>query len=362
MFTQTAARLLGLAEAWVTPHGIDRYVELVAPRFSTSEVRARIDEVRRPTPDSVTLTLAPNRQWPPFEAGQHTQLTVEIDGVRHTRCYSMCSSAHRRDGRFELTVKAHPEGLVSRHLVDHARPGVIVGLSRPQGDFTLPDPRPERLLLISGGSGITPVLSMLRTLCDEGHEGEVTFVHYCLTEHDQIAGDEPSDLAARFPNIRAVRVFTDQPGSGDLDGYFDEHQLAAADPHWREASVFVCGPAPLMDAVTDHYAAAGLADHVVREAFTLTQFVGEAGDVGGTLRFDRSAVDIASDGTPLLEQAERAGLRPDHGCRMGICHTCTRRLAGGAVRNVVTGEVIDEPDVEIRLCVNAPVGDVVVDL
>jgi ferredoxin-NADP reductase len=363
MFTETALRrLVGVADEWLTPHGIDRYVELVAPRFSTTEVRARVVAVDRPTADTVALTLAPNRRWTSFLAGQHTLLTVEIDGVRHTRCYSMSSSAHRRDGRIELTVKAHPHGTVSRHLVDRARVGLVVGLSPPQGSFTLPDPRPGRLLLISGGSGITPVLSMLRTLCDEDHRGAVTFLHYCLTARDLIAADELRDIAARFPDVRVVRVFTDEPGAGDLDGFFSAAQLARADPLWAEAQAFVCGPAPLMDAVGEHYAAAGLADRLEREAFTLSQVVGEAGTVGGTLRFHRSDVEIDSDGSPLLEQAERAGLRPDHGCRMGICHTCTRRLSCGTVRNVVTGEMTTEADVDVRLCVNAPVGDVTIDL
>ncbi len=355
-------RSIGLLDALVSPHPFDRYAELVAPTFSSTEVRGRIVAIEHETADSVTLTVAPNRNWRGFEAGQHVALTVEIDGVRHTRCYSMSSSAHRTDGRFQLTVKAHPQGTVSRHLVARARVGDVVGLTVAQGDFTLPTPRPARLLLVSGGSGITPVLSMLRTLCDEGHDGDVTFLHYCLTAADQVAAAELDALAARHPNVRVVRVFTDEPGAGDLDGFFSAEQLEAAEPHWRDATVYVCGPAPLMDAVQAHHDAAGLAGQVRVEAFTLPQVIAEAGAVGGTLRFDASGLSVASDGRTLLEQAEEAGLQPAHGCRMGICHTCTRSLRCGTVRNVVTGEVTDEADVHIRLCVNAPVGDVAIDL
>jgi ferredoxin-NADP reductase len=362
MFTQTVERVLDTAEAWVTPHGLDGYVGLVAPRFSRREIRARVVAVEHPTADTVTLTLHPNRRWTPFRAGQYTAVTVEIDGVRHTRCYSLCSSAHRRDGRVEITVKAHPHGRVSAFLVDRARPGMIVGLSAPQGNFTLPDRRPERTLLISGGSGITPVLSMLRTLCDEGHQAPVTFLHYCLTPDDLVAAGELAAIERRFPNVTVIRVFTDTPGRGDLDGFFCAAQLVAAEPHWADAQAFVCGPTPLMDAVVNHYTDAGLGHQVEREAFTLPQFVSEAGAIAGTIRFDRSGLDVASDGAPLLVQAEQAGLAPDHGCRMGICHTCTRTLRCGTVRNLVTGEVTDEADTDIRLCVNAPVGDVVVDL
>lgn len=355
-------RSVGLLDALVSPHSIERYVELVAPTFAVTEVRGRITAVQHETADSVTLTVAPNRNWSGFDAGQHVLLSVEIDGVRHTRCYSMRSSAHGADDRFQLTIKAHPHGTVSRHLVDHARVGDVLGLSPAQGQFTLPTTRPARLLLISGGSGITPVLSMLRTLCDEGHDGQVTFLHYCLTAADQVAPAELDALAAQHPNVRIVRVFTDQPGAGDLDGFFSAEQLQAVDPQWSDATAYVCGPAPLMEAVQGHYAAAGLADQVHVEAFTLPQLIAEAGAVGGTLRFDASGLSVASDGRVLLEQAEDAGLAPEHGCRMGICHTCTRSLRCGTVRNVVTGELTSEAEVPIRICVNAPVGDVAIDL
>ena len=175
-------RLLGsgLLEALAAPHGVDRYLELVRPSWSLHEARAEVIEVRRQTADSVTLTLRPNENWKGFRTGQFVRLTVEIDGVRHTRCYSPACSEHAPD-RIEITVKAHPEGLVSGFLNRAARPGMVVGLSAADGDFVLPADRPERLLLISGGSGITPVISMLRTLCDEGHAGAVTFVHYAPT-------------------------------------------------------------------------------------------------------------------------------------------------------------------------------------
>ena len=166
-------RLLGspLLEALAAPHGVDRYLELIRPSWSLHATRAEVVDVRRQTSDSVTLTLRPNENWQGFSTGQFVRLTVEIDGVRHTRCYSPACSEHAAGGALELTVSTHPEGKVSRYLRDHARPGMVVGLTPADGDFVLPDARPEHLLLISGGSGITPVMSMLRTLCDEGLPG-----------------------------------------------------------------------------------------------------------------------------------------------------------------------------------------------
>src|SRR2546426_7628614 len=202
-------RLLGsgLLEALAAPHGVDRYLELIRPSWSLREIRAQVIEVRRQTADSVTLTLRPNENWKGFGTGQFVRLTVEIDGVRHTRCYSPACSEHAPD-RIEITVKAHTEGQVSGFLNRAARRRMVVGLSAADGDFILPADRPERLLLISGGSGITPVMSMLRTLCDEGHAGAVTFVHYAPTRNDVIYRGELGEIAARHPNVRVAHVYT----------------------------------------------------------------------------------------------------------------------------------------------------------
>ncbi|HVT77632.1 MAG TPA: ferredoxin reductase [Acidimicrobiales bacterium] len=328
------------------------FTESLVRRTVNGLVHGRIVAVDRSATSSVLLTIEPNRNWAGFRAGQYTQLSVEIDGVRHTRCYSMCSVAGT-DRRFQLGIKAHPDGLVSQWLVANAAPGMLVGLTPAAGEFVLPDARPTRTLLVSGGSGITPVLSMLRTLCAEGHTGPVTFLHFNQSPEGVLCGDEIAALAAAHPNVRVVTAYNE---------LLTEAHLDAADPQWRDADAFVCGPAPMMDAVRGHYAAAGAPQRFHHEAFTLTAFVGEAGDVGGAVRFAGSALEVASDGRTLLEQAEAAGLTPQNGCRMGICHTCPRRLARGTVRNVVTGELTSDPDVNVRICVSVPVGDVEIDL
>lgn len=369
MFTETIARralrrVVRVADSLATPHGVDRYLEQLMPTWSSTEVRGRITDVDRTAAGSTILTIEPNGNWAGFRAGQYTQLSIEIDGVRHTRCYSMASAA---DGSktFQLGVKAHPEGLVSRHLLANAVAGMVVGLTPATGDFHLPDARPERLLLISGGSGITPVLSMLRTLCAEGHAGPVTFLHYATTPDAMLFRDEVAALEHAHDDLTVVTVFDD--GSGDLTGFLDETHLDAADPQWRDADVYVCGPAPLMESVRRHYDEAGASERFHQEAFTLPMFVGEADAVGGSVRFGSSDVTVESDGRPILEQAEKAGLTPNSGCRMGICHTCTRSLTCGTVRDAVTGELTTgtrsaDTGVEIRVCVSVPVGDVEIDL
>ncbi|MEY2474381.1 MAG: stearoyl-CoA 9-desaturase oxidoreductase [Actinomycetota bacterium] len=328
------------------------FTESLVRRTLRGLVHGRVVAVDRSATGSVALTIEANANWTSFRAGQYTQLSVEIDGVRQTRCYSMCSVA---DGgrRFQLGIKAHPQGLVSQWLVANAEPGLMVALTPPAGEFVLPDTRPERILLVSGGSGITPVLSMLRTLCAEGHAGPVTFLHYNQSPEAVLFGAEIEALAAAHPNVRVVNHY------GAL---LTEDHLDAAEPQWRDADAFVCGPPPMMDAVRALYDAVGAPHRFHNEAFTLAAFVGEAGDVGGALRFGASGIDVASDGRTVLEQAEAAGLTPQNGCRMGICHTCPRRLAAGTVRNAVTGELTSDRDVDVRICVSVPVGDVEIDL
>lgn len=230
MFTQTThtprrslARTIGqrvlgsdLLDLLTGPHGVDRYTELVAPTWTLGEPRAKVVAVRRATPRSVTLTLAPNaafRSRGPVQAGQYVNLTVDIDGRRHSRCYSPANAQGAAD--LELTIGRHDGGLVSNYLYEHAHRGMVVGLTGVGGDFVLPAQRPRRILFVSGGSGITPVLAMLRTLLAEGYRGELAFVHYARTPEEACYRDELATLAG----VRVLHGYT-RSADGDLTGRF----------------------------------------------------------------------------------------------------------------------------------------------
>lgn len=351
-----------LLEALTYPHGVDRYVELVRPLLVRREVRAEVIAVRHQTPRSVTLTLRPNANWRGMSAGQFVGLSVEIEGVQETRPYSPAGSEHAADGTLELTVSTHPEGKVSRHLRDRTRPGTIVGLTQAQGEFALPDPRPERVLLISGGSGITPVMAMLRTICDEGlaDTGEVGFLNYARSPELALYGAELERLADRHAQLRVARGFTRGDG-GSLEGRFDRTHLRAVGVEHSDAATFVCGPPALIDAVRSVWAHDRLPEPAV-ETFTPTAPSFDTTEAAGTVSFKASGREAANSGLALLEQAEDAGLNPDHGCRMGICNTCSCRKTEGTVRNVLTGALSSAGEERIRICVSVPVGDVALDL
>jgi ferredoxin-NADP reductase len=357
-----ARRLLGspVVDLLLGPHGVDRYLELINPRFTVAEGRGEIVKVERQTPRSVTLAVRANAAWDGFAAGQYAAVGIEIDGVRRTRTYSPAGSPHA--GRnLELTVTEHPDGLVSGHLLRSVRPGATVHLGAAQGAFTLPDPRPERVVLISGGSGITPVMSMLRCLVDEGHEGEIAFVHYARTESDFLYQPQVRALAERHPALRVAYRST-REGAG-APGRLDAAELRSMVGDAHGAIGAVCGPPALLDAAPAAWSeAGGDPDRLLTETFTPPRALVTGATARGTLHFlhsDRTAE--IGDGT-LLEQAEAAGLSPAFGCRMGICHTCTCRKAAGAVRNVLTGEVSDGEDEDIQLCISAPAGDVALGL
>ncbi len=362
-----ARRLLhsNLLEALAYPHGVDRYVELVRPLLLKRDVRAEVTQVRHQTPKSVTLTLRPNENWGGLSAGQFVNVSVEVDGVRETRPYSPAGSQHAPGGTLELTVSTHPEGRVSRHLRAAARPGTIVGLSQAQGEFVLPRARPERVLLVSGGSGITPVMAMLRTLCDEGlaDTSEVGFLNYARSPELALYGAELEQLAVRHSGLSVARGFT-RGDAGPLSGRFSRehlHAVIAEHADHGNAATFVCGPPALIDAVRSVWSQDGLPAPAV-ETFTPTVLRFDTAEAVGTLSFKASGREAANSGLVLLEQAEDAGLTPDHGCRMGICNTCSCHKTAGTVRNVLTGALSSAGEEQIRICVSVPVGDVALDL
>ncbi|MDO2378240.1 ferredoxin reductase [Rhodococcus electrodiphilus] len=341
------------------PHHPDRYLELADPLLAVQRTRARITHVDRTVPGSVTLELHPARPLE-FRAGQHVQLGVVVDGVRHSRTYSPVGSQHRPDGRIQLTVGVRPDGVVSRHLHENAAAGDVVDLAAVAGEFCLPAQRPDRLVLVSGGSGITPVLSMLRTLADEGHSGTVAFLHYAPTAAHVPHREAIESLADAHPGIDVTFGYT-RAADGAVRGHFERDHLEQVAPWFAGAPAYVCGPAALVDGVRAVYGDADATHLLHTEQFTPPAVVRDD-DASGTVTFAASGIRADNSGVTALEQAEAAGLTPEHGCRVGICHSCTVTRLSGCTRDVRTGETDDEPGAEVQICVNVPLGDAAFDL
>ncbi len=358
---RAGARLLrsGLVDLLLGPHGVDRYLELISPAGTVREARAEVTAVRHQTARSVTLTLAPNAAWEGFAAGQYVRAGFEIGGVRRTRTYSPAGSEHASG--LELTITEHPGGAVSPWLRQGLRPGAIVHLAAAQGSFVLPADRPQRLVLISGGSGITPVMAMLRTLVDEEHRHPIGFLHFARTGADWLYEPEVRALAGR--GAAPIDVHYRHTRGRGAQPRLDAEAMAGLVGDPSEAHVAVCGPPALLNTVRACWAAiGGDPERLLAETFTAPRLTVTGDAARGTLRFARAGREVAIGAGTLLEQAEAAGLAPAFGCRMGICKTCTCRKSVGAVRNLRTGEVSEEEDEDIQLCVSVPAGDVALQL
>ena len=344
--------------ALTAPHGVDRYLEQVNPMWAAHEVRARVVDVRREVdvpghPPVATITFQPTSTWRGHRAGQHVQLGVEVDGARRTtRVFTISSPDSHPGDRFTVTLRANPDGVVSKYLVERARSGTMVHLSQAQGEFVLPDRVPERSLFISGGSGITPVMSMLRSLQRRTHRGHVTFLHYAQSPEHQIFAAELEEIRRSGHGID-VHLLHPELGDPNLSPAYLERLVRG----YRDVPTWACGPAPMIQAVQAAYDQS----RALRvEYFKPPRLSGATPE--GEIEFSRSGRTTPNTGASLLEQAESLGLRPEFGCRMGICFTCTSRKTEGTVRNVLTGEESSLPDEDIRICVSAPAGDCVVDI
>lgn len=348
-----------LLRALTTPLLPDDYLRLLNPLWSARELRGRIVAVRPETADSATLVIRPGRGFSfGFQPGQYVGIGVLVDGRWRWRSYSLTSVPHagRRTGArtVTVTVKAMPEGFLSNHLVGGVAPGTVVRLAAPQGNFVMGDPAPESVLFLTGGSGITPVMSMLRTMKRRNQIGNAVHVHSVPAAGDMLFAAELADLGRQYPGYRLIVRATRAEGRLDL-GRLDE-----VVPDWRDRQTWACGPGGLLDDVERLWVAAGLDDRLHTERFA-APVSGEAG-AGGTVTFAGSGRTVVADGaTSLLEAGERAGVLPPFGCRMGICHTCVVGLVQGRVRDLRTGAEY-EPGSRVQTCVSAPAGDCVVDI
>lgn len=343
---------------------LDRQAEFwmaeLDPVRSLTEIRARVVEVVEETEDTKTFVLRPNAAWQGHRAGQYTSVEVEVNGVRVRRCYSISSAPG--EALVSITVKCVPGGRVSTWLHAHTRSGDILRLGAATGDFVLPAATPAKLLFLSGGSGITPVMSMLRDLAARDAIQDVVFVHHARTRADVIFGEELAELDARHAGLRLVLCLDDEPMA---PRGFEEARFAKLVPDFAERSTFLCGPGPLMDRAEELWESVGAANSLARESFAPALMPAPlvSSARGVQVRLARSDRDVVAKGKgTLLEQLERAGERPANACRIGICHTCKCRKQSGTVQNLVTGEVSSEPDQEIQLCISVPRSDLELDL
>jgi ferredoxin-NADP reductase len=354
-------RLVRLAEAATTPLLPADYLDLFAPLRPGADLRGRIVDVEPETRDAATLLIKPGADWAGHVPGQYVRIGVDVDGVRQWRAYSL-THGPRADGLISITVKAVPDGKVSNHLVHEAKAGTLVHLEQAAGEFVLPA-KPGKLLFVTAGSGVTPVVGMLRNLFPATDEGvvmparsrdlDIVVIHVAPSEPDSIFLTNLQQLDASGA-IRLVARYDDVHGVLSVD------QFGELVPDLDERATYACGPAGLLDALEAHHEARGL--ELFTEQFRVA--VVEAGE-GGTVNFTKNGEVVEADGgTPILVAAEEAGVLMPSGCRMGICFGCVLPLREGAVRDLRNGEIttaVPGDDVMVQTCISAAAGNCHID-
>jgi ferredoxin-NADP reductase len=346
-----------LGRALTTPLLPDDYFALLRPRWSTRELTGRVVRVRRERGNAATIVVTPNFPLPAHRPGQYLRIGMEIDGVRHWRAYSITSDPDHPEGVVSITVKHAAGGRMSPVFVHQVQPGREVFLGDIEGEFTLPEPLPASSLFISAGSGITPIMAMLRELDRRDALDDAVHIHSCRDKDDMIFGDMLRRLAERRPGYRLIEIHTSQvPRFVPAD--LDRH---CAD--WRDRETFISGPREMIDAVEEHFGEHACSERLHAERFQPVIGNGGGDGTGGTVHFrvHDCAAECAA-GVSILVGGEHAGARLPFGCRMGICHTCVGRLREGAIRDLRTGRVEQAHGQMVRTCINAPEGHIEIDL
>lgn len=359
---------------WLTHLGISRdafddTVGWLSPLLRVHRLQARVVARRAETPSATSLILQTGAAFPALRPGQHVVIGVTIDGVRHRRAYSP-RAVPGKPGHIAITVQRQPGGRVSQHLNEQARVGDVFDIEPPAGDFVLPTPLPAELLLIAGGSGITPGMAMLEHLHERAPSTRVTLVYFARSERDRIFAQQLAELARRWPQLRHVPLDSSAHTPGEPEAgresptatarVLDATLLDEAVPGWQALPTWCCGPAPLMEAARRIWQAADAGDRLHLEAFAPPAPSGDPSvrHQVALQRHHQTAHFEAAGNLTLLLAGEQAGLQIKHGCRQGICHECTCRLHRGSVQDLATGQRIDGQGQPIRLCVSAALSDV----
>jgi ferredoxin-NADP reductase len=320
------------------------------PLWSLSEIRARVIGIQWECSDVFSLLLKPNRRFKGFQAGQHLALELEINGVRKSRTFSI-SNAPSADGLVRLTIKINPHGTVSK-AASRLETGDVVGLSQAVGAFT-GEAMHGKALLISAGSGITPMMSLLQSWAARTIRPDVVLVHTCRGEEELIFAEPLRTLVHQWPELQVHIHYSSEQGR------LDSTRLLQRVPDLDRRQAYLCGPETFSTWVQELYQQHGIEQTLKQEHFQQLRFNALPDAERYTVhRGTGQDAFSATNGQSLLDAAEQNGLKPVFGCRRGICMSCQCKKTRGIVRNQLTQ--LDSSDSEewIQLCISTPLSDV----
>ena len=332
---------------WIREDFVDFVLGKVNPMWTMRRTMAKIEAIEPIEDDMVKVTLSSNSKFGNYKAGQFVMVTVRVDGVQHQRAYSLVSNPG--DGRLVLGIKK--QGRVSNYMANTARAGDVIEITNAMGEFTLKEDADQPVLLISAGSGITPIVPLAKQALSRSVH-PVTLIYY---SRQPAFRTELEALAAMYPNFK-LHIIVD---SAEKPAFFDEETLDRLCPDADKHQTYVCAAPGLMKATRNIWHKRGWSDRLTQESFLPVTVSADA--QVQPVNFRRSMQEFEGRGN-LLASAEAAGLKPSFGCRMGICNTCVCTKVSGAVKNQLTGEINDQNNVQIKLCVSEAISPVEIDL
>ncbi len=357
--TSAAKSALG----WLPSNNTQTEVPLVTDT-ARPHIPATLTAVTLETHDTKSYFFQPSEPLNAYKAGSHINIAFEVDASTVSRTYTLSSSPKHAAG-FTITVKRVTGGQASNWLFDNLNVGDQLLVSQPQGDFVLPYQPAGKLLMLSAGSGITPVMSMLRYLTETGNRSDILFLHYAQSPDDIIFQHELKTLAANHTNI-SVHCSVERGSTTDAlhQGRISKQQLATIVPDILEREVYLCGPQPFMKATLAILNKLAF-DPTQLHLENFTADLDAAVELGYSAALTFTSLDRSIQATPsktLLQEAEAVGLQPAAACRMGICRTCRCKKQSGTTINLVTGEESSQENDYILPCVSVAKTATVIEL
>jgi ferredoxin-NADP reductase len=334
----------------------------------SNQVRLKVVEIRNETADVKTFVLRPESGPLAYDAGQSMTLLLPVDGRTLLRTFSIASAPGRGD-TIAMTIKAHPQGVVTRWMHRHLSIGDMIEGQAPRGRFRIADRRTGRLALISAGSGASPLMAMLRHLADTAVDTDVFWLHWARTPADILFAGELAELQNAHSRLKvAIAVTQASPGWFGFIGRPSRQLLAAAAPDLGRREVYCCGPTGFMDEMRLIHAAEG-GD---RDQFHIEHFGAVAEPVADpsrqstasfTVQFRGRTFGVRGDET-ILAAATRQNIVIPCGCASGICGTCRVKLVAGDVAMRHNGGISAEDEAAryILACSSRPVSDIVIEV
>lgn len=329
------------------------WLQKVNPLWSVHQSLGKIVEKKQTATDTVSLSIQVNRHFKMGQAGQHHPVIVEVDGRRYERTYSLT----QLDANIVLlTVKKVNKGVVSQWLTETAQVGDVLEFGQPYGDMLIPKTI-QPLVLLAAGSGITPMYSLIQYLLENGRfsQQSVHLLYWVKKSEDAVFKSIFEKLVGQYPHFKFDLFHTqDTPADARLNAEH-LHLIQAL----KDSTVYACGSSDFVATAEQLFKNA---QQFKSEAFSLTPMVfDDTGFIQVTLTQSNKVVSIAK-GQSILVGLEQQNIKPQHGCRMGICNKCACHKAQGATKNLVNGQENREPNNLLRICVNSAQTDLVIDI